>query len=203
MDPEAQRFIEGLVRAMSAEGVTTHFASDDPRLASRSRRRCGGARSSPCRGPAAHERPDAYRAALRTPDAPARGPAIAGRATGAALVPVFSFREGRYTYRVVVRPPITVARTADREADVAEAVQRLAAEIEWAIRRAPHHGSACAVSGADRVQPACGTSTRRSVSKPLACASSRARVTVPSARRGVRERPTGSGGPGVPTSAHS
>src|SRR5262249_42800830 len=30
MDPDAQRFIEGLVRGMSADGVTTHFASDDP-----------------------------------------------------------------------------------------------------------------------------------------------------------------------------
>jgi len=38
----------------------------------------------------------------------------------------------------VVRPPIPVARTSDREADVADAVQRLAGEIEWAIRRAPH-----------------------------------------------------------------
>jgi lauroyl/myristoyl acyltransferase len=54
------------------------------------------------------------------------------------LLPVFSFREGRYAYRVVVRPPIPVARTGDRDADVAEAVQRLAGEIEWAIRRAPH-----------------------------------------------------------------
>jgi KDO2-lipid IV(A) lauroyltransferase len=66
------------------------------------------------------------------------GPPALARATGAALLPVFSFREGRDVYRVIVRPPIPVARTADREADVGQAVDRLAAEIEWAIRRAPH-----------------------------------------------------------------
>jgi lauroyl/myristoyl acyltransferase len=40
--------------------------------------------------------------------------------------------------RAVVRPAIVVARTRDREADVAEGVRRLAAEIEWAIRERPH-----------------------------------------------------------------
>ncbi|HEV7499416.1 MAG TPA: hypothetical protein VGQ33_05395, partial [Vicinamibacteria bacterium] len=66
------------------------------------------------------------------------GPQALARATGAALVPVFSFREAPYCYRVVVRPPILVGRTRDRDADVSEAVQRLAGDIEWAIRRAPH-----------------------------------------------------------------
>ena len=66
------------------------------------------------------------------------GPQALARATGAALLPVFSFREGPSSYRLVVRPPIEVARTADREADLAQAVEGLAAEVEWAIRRAPH-----------------------------------------------------------------
>jgi len=48
------------------------------------------------------------------------------------------FREGRFAYRLVIREPIRVPRTRDREADLAQAVDRLAAEIEWAIRRAPH-----------------------------------------------------------------
>ena len=39
---------------------------------------------------------------------------------------------------MVVRPPIAVARTAARDADIAAAVEALAAEIEWAIRRAPN-----------------------------------------------------------------
>jgi lauroyl/myristoyl acyltransferase len=53
-------------------------------------------------------------------------------------VPVFSFREGRFRMRSVVRPPFHVAHTADRAADIAAAVHRLAGEIEWAIRERPH-----------------------------------------------------------------
>jgi lauroyl/myristoyl acyltransferase len=139
MDPEAQRFIAGLVREMSAEGVTTHFASDDPRL--------GLALAEALRrGEIVALQGDRPRANGRThtaslfgrPTALPVGPQALCRATGALLVPVFSFREGRYAFRLVVRPPIEVARTGDRDQDVAEAVQRLAAEIEWAIRRAPH-----------------------------------------------------------------
>jgi lauroyl/myristoyl acyltransferase len=139
MDPEAQRFIEGLVRDMSAQGVTTHFASDDPRLgiALAEALRRGEVVARPGDRPRENGRTHTaqlYGRPMPLPD----GPQALARATGAALVPVFSFREGPYAYRVVVRPAITVARTPDRDADVAEAVQRLAGEIEWAIRRAPH-----------------------------------------------------------------
>jgi lauroyl/myristoyl acyltransferase len=139
MDPEAQRFVAELVQEMSADGVTTHFASDDPRL--------GIALAEALRrGEVVALQGDRPRAQGRTQAAqlfgrPIRlpvGPQALARATGAALIPVFSFREGRYAFRVVVRPPIEVARTRDREADVAGAVQRLAGEIEWAIRRAPY-----------------------------------------------------------------
>jgi lauroyl/myristoyl acyltransferase len=51
---------------------------------------------------------------------------------------VFTLREGRSRYRVVVRPSITVARSADRQRDVAEAVQRLADEVERVVRSRPH-----------------------------------------------------------------
>jgi lauroyl/myristoyl acyltransferase len=37
----------------------------------------------------------------------------------------------------VFRPPIEVARTADRGADLAAAMREVAGEIERAIRRAP------------------------------------------------------------------
>lgn len=139
MDPEAQRFLEGLVSGLSAQGVTTHFASDDPRL--------GIALAEALRrGEVVALQGDRPRVNGRTHTAqifgrPLRlplGPQALARATGAALVPVFSFREAPYCYRVVVRPPIPVSRTRDRDADVAQAVQRLAGEIEWAIRRAPH-----------------------------------------------------------------
>jgi lauroyl/myristoyl acyltransferase len=139
MDPEAQRFIQGLVDGMSRDGVTTHFASDDPRL--------GMALAEALRrGEVVALQGDRPRTSGRTHAAQVFGrplplpigPQALARATGAALVPVFSFREGRYAYRVVVRPPIPVARTRDRDRDVADAVQLLAGEIEWAIRRDPH-----------------------------------------------------------------
>jgi KDO2-lipid IV(A) lauroyltransferase len=66
------------------------------------------------------------------------GPAALARATGALLVPIFSFREGRQRYHIVIRQPVAVERTANREADVAAATERLAAHLEWAIRERPH-----------------------------------------------------------------
>ncbi len=138
LDPESQRFLEELLRERS-EGVTTHFASDDPRL--------GLALAEALRrGEIVALQGDRPRAGGRThvarlfdrPLALPVGPAALARATGAALLPVFSFREDRYTFRLLVRPEIRVARTTDRDADVAGATDALASEIEWAIRRAPH-----------------------------------------------------------------
>jgi len=51
---------------------------------------------------------------------------------------VFAVREGRRRYRVVFRPPVEVAITGDRDADIAGAVRETAAQIESVIRRAPH-----------------------------------------------------------------
>ena len=54
------------------------------------------------------------------------------------MLPVFVYRVGRRRYRVVVHPPIEVASTADRHADLAAAAQALGTAIEAAIRRHPH-----------------------------------------------------------------
>jgi lauroyl/myristoyl acyltransferase len=51
---------------------------------------------------------------------------------------VFALREARRGVRIVFRPPITVARTANRNADLADAMRRVAGENEAGIRRAPH-----------------------------------------------------------------
>jgi KDO2-lipid IV(A) lauroyltransferase len=66
------------------------------------------------------------------------GPAALARTADAPVLPVFVFREGRRRYRVVFRPPIRAPRTDDRAADLTATMRRVAAEIEWAIRRAPH-----------------------------------------------------------------
>jgi KDO2-lipid IV(A) lauroyltransferase len=68
---------------------------------------------------------------------PAGPPALA-RSAGVPLLPVFSFREGRRRYRVVVRPTIRVSSEDEKNQALARAAQRLASEIEWAIRERPH-----------------------------------------------------------------
>ncbi|HLU37885.1 MAG TPA: hypothetical protein VK081_00775 [Planctomycetota bacterium] len=68
---------------------------------------------------------------------PAGPPALA-RAAEVPIVPCFVFRVGRRHYRVVARQPFTVARTADRHADLQAAAERLAAEFEWAVRQNPY-----------------------------------------------------------------
>ena len=66
------------------------------------------------------------------------GPMMLARAAGAPLVPTFSFREGRRRYRVVLKEPIRVPAEGPRATATNEAAQRLARELEWAIRYAPH-----------------------------------------------------------------
>ena len=65
------------------------------------------------------------------------GPAVLARTAGVPMLPVFALREGRRRFRLVFRPPIEVARTADRGADLEAAMGSVAGEIEYAIRRAP------------------------------------------------------------------
>jgi KDO2-lipid IV(A) lauroyltransferase len=66
------------------------------------------------------------------------GPMMLARAAGVPLVPTFSFREGRSRYRVVLREPIRVPAEGSRAGVTKEAAQKLAGELEWAIRHAPH-----------------------------------------------------------------
>jgi KDO2-lipid IV(A) lauroyltransferase len=66
------------------------------------------------------------------------GPAALARTAGVPLLPVFVFREGRRRYRVVFRPPIHASLAEAAGADRAATMRRVAVEIEWAIRRAPH-----------------------------------------------------------------
>jgi lauroyl/myristoyl acyltransferase len=65
------------------------------------------------------------------------GQAALARAADVLVVPTFVYRTGRRRYRVVAKQPFRVPRTADRQADLRAAVDRLAGEIEVAIRRDP------------------------------------------------------------------
>lgn len=66
------------------------------------------------------------------------GPAALARAAEVPLVPIFVFRVARLHYRIEIRDPIAVARTGDRQRDVAEAMGRVATELEWAVSQEPH-----------------------------------------------------------------
>lgn len=138
IDPRAQAFIRELVTRVG-EDYVTHFASDDMRLTL-------VLREALDRGEIVALQGDRPRTGSRTVPAtifgkpmtlPA-GPAVLARLADVPLVPVFNFREGPLTTRTVVRPPVHVATTCDRDEAIAEATRRIAAEIEWAIRERPY-----------------------------------------------------------------
>lgn len=137
-DPRAQRFIADLIRRAACGNYITHFA-ENPQL--------GMALLDALRqGEVVALQADRPRAGGRTVEASLFGetfhlpvgPAALARAAGVPILPVFVFREGRLRYRCAIRPPIHVARTGDRQADVEDAVLRLAAELQWAIAGRPH-----------------------------------------------------------------
>src|SRR5436305_10389350 len=137
-DPRAQRFIQDLIRRHGGDLYVTHFA-EDPQL--------GMVMLDALRqGEVVALQGDRPRAGGRTVETPLFGrpyampigPAILARAAGVPLLPVFVFRAGRRRYRCAIRPPIHVAHTADRQADVAAAVGCFAAELEAAIAHRPH-----------------------------------------------------------------
>ncbi len=139
VDPRAQEFIRQCVRSVEGAHFTIHFQSDDPLQgmifldALR-------------RGEIVAMQGDRPRAGSRTVDATLfgrpialpTGPAALARTAGVPLLPVFAIREGRRRCRVIFGPPVTVPRTQDRTADFASAMGRVAAEVERAVRRAPH-----------------------------------------------------------------
>jgi len=138
-DPRAQEFIRGLIEKQAGSLYVTHFAADDPQLGMQLLEALRAGEIVALQG-------DRPRAGGRTIEVPLFGrpfplpvgPAALARAAGVRLVPVFVFRERRLTYTCAIRPPIAVAQTADRAADVAAATARFAAELEAAIRRRPH-----------------------------------------------------------------
>jgi lauroyl/myristoyl acyltransferase len=138
IDPRAQAFISEMVGKIS-DKVVTHYAGDDPRLAielSEALRR-GELVALQADRPRAGGRTIATRIFGKPMPLPI-GPVALARAAGVPLLPVFSFREGVLMARTVIRPPIMVARTANRDADHSAAANQLAAEIEWAIRERPY-----------------------------------------------------------------
>ena len=139
VDPRAQEFIRQCVAPVQGAHYTMHFQNGDP---------LQGVMLAEAldRGEIVAIQADRPRSGGRTVDGilfgrpfslPA-GPAALARTAGVPMLPVFAFRVRRRGIRIVFRPPIEVPRTAERGADFAVAMRRVAGEIEAAIRRAPH-----------------------------------------------------------------
>ncbi len=138
IDPRAQQFIQDLL-ARSGNEYITHFAGEDLTLAVELARALREGDVVALQG----DRPRAGGRSVTVslfgkPMPLPTGPAALARAANAPILPVFNFRDGRFRVRTVVRPPIHVDRSADRDADVAAAMHRFAVEVEWAIRHRPY-----------------------------------------------------------------
>ena len=138
IDPKAQEFMRSLV-AHGGGKCVTHFAGKDPGLAIE-------LAEALHRGELVALQGDRQRFGGRTiatqifgkPILLPIGPAALARAANVPLLPVYSFRTGARSGRMVIRPPVAVSRSADRKADLTTAMNRLAREIEWAISEYPH-----------------------------------------------------------------
>jgi KDO2-lipid IV(A) lauroyltransferase len=134
-----QRFIEARVATAPARRAVIHYLDGEPDLGVVLLKALRGADVVSLAG----DRPRHPNSGIEVtlfgrPVAVPNGPPALARAAGVPIVPVFLFLIRPGHHRVVARPPIQVARTVDKRADLRAAAQRIAGEIEWAIRQAPH-----------------------------------------------------------------
>lgn len=139
VDPRAQEFIRRSVAAVEGDLFTMHFQSDDPLqgvqlLEALRRGEIVAMQADRPRRGARTVRAELFGRPFELPS----GPAALARVADSPMLPVFAIRVGRRRYRLVFGSPIEVARTEDRRRDVAEGMRRAGAEVEAAIRRAPH-----------------------------------------------------------------
>jgi lauroyl/myristoyl acyltransferase len=139
VDPRAQQYVAELMRQQpGGELYITHFA-EDPQIGVLLLEALRGGEIVALQGDRPRSGGQAATVSLFGCPFPLPvGPAALARAAGVPLVPVFVFREGRRRYRSDIRPPIQVQLTADRGADVEEALRRFAGELERAIASEPH-----------------------------------------------------------------
>jgi lauroyl/myristoyl acyltransferase len=141
IDPKAQRFVEELLSRSGGEYVT-HFAGQELTLALELAKalRDGDVVALQCDRPRAGGRTVTVSLFGKPMPLPT-GPAALARAADVPILPVFNFRDGRFKIRTIVRRPISVAHTSDRDGDVERATHLLAAEIQWAIQQDRTSGS--------------------------------------------------------------
>jgi KDO2-lipid IV(A) lauroyltransferase len=151
LDPRSQAFIARLVAQRGNPNCVTHFATDDPRLGPTLHQALRNGELVALQGDRPRPRSRTVCVTLfgRPCELPA-GPLALARLSGAPLVPVFSFREKHYRYRVVCREPIRVEVRGSPDVAIAAAARVLAGHIEWAIRQRPHQWYAFADVWPDR-----------------------------------------------------
>ncbi len=138
-DPKTQAFVADLLTKHAGPSYVTHFASNDPSLSARLLTALRDGELVALQGdrPRQNGRVHIAEAFGRQLPLPL-GPAMLARAADVPLIPLFGYREGRRRQVVAFRPPIHVAQTDDKRADVAAATAAFARELEAAIRRDPH-----------------------------------------------------------------
>ncbi len=139
IDPRVERDLAARLRAAGGPRMTFHFGLADlattTRLVAALRR--GELVALQADRPQARAR-QVEATLFGRPLAFPAGPAALARAAGVDIIPAFVFRTERQQLDVIFRPPISVPRGTDSAAELARATQRIASEIEWAIRRHPH-----------------------------------------------------------------
>ena len=141
VDPRAQEFIRQIIEDQAQDiNFKVHFAAGgDPSLGAEllNALRDGDIVALQGDRPRSGGRTVVVSLFGRPFDLPA-GPAALARAAGVPLMPVFVFREGRLQSRIVIPEVIEVDRSADRKVDVSTALEKVAANLEWAIRERPN-----------------------------------------------------------------
>jgi len=135
MDPDVQKFFQGLIEGLGDRNYITHFASQDPGLALKLREALGRNELVALQGdrPRAGSKTISVKLFDRPYELP-RGPFALARVSGCPIIPVFMLREGRFRYRVIINKPIRIESRAEEE----KAAAQLAKCIETSIRRKPH-----------------------------------------------------------------
>lgn len=138
LDERSQAFVEELLAGLGGPRYHTHFARGELELGLELLDALRGGGIVALQGDRPRSGGDVIPGQVfGHPYSFPRGVPMLARLAEVPLLPVFVLREGRRRYRVVFREPIQVPRTADRDADCRAATERIAAELEWALREAP------------------------------------------------------------------
>ena len=150
MDPRAQEFVRDIL-SRPGPNYVAHFSGTDPTLSLTLAQALKNGDIVALQGdrPRAGGRTVVVSVCGRPWPLPI-GPAVLA-ADRRCIFPIFNFREGRFQMRVVIRPPVTVAKTTNRTTDIADALHRLGRKLNGPSENGHISGSAFENSGATRL----------------------------------------------------